>query len=206
MGTTPEYWEERAARQGVLATVKHGYNEDDMRQVTDAWWSQMRPLRARLADVGGGKPFNVLDFGCGFGRWHPYLSRIPWARYVGVDVCRRLVEEAKARNGLGSFYHIRPATLPFVDGQVDAVWCVTVLQHLDDAAAARSAAEIQRVLRPGAALCLTENTTPDLESAPHVHFRPAAFYREIFGQVALAELGTIAEGEEVHTMLGGVRQ
>lgn len=40
----------------------------------------------------------VLDIGCGLGDFGMQLSeQVPDARYTGVDICERMVEEAKAR-------------------------------------------------------------------------------------------------------------
>lgn len=55
-------------------------------------WPQLRPLFPPLA----GK--NVLDLGCGYG-WHcRFAAEQGAARVLGIDLSRRMIEQAVRRN------------------------------------------------------------------------------------------------------------
>ena len=101
---------------------------------------------------------NILDFGCGVGRFlfavHPELG--PGQRLWGCDVfdecvrwCQQNVEFATVvRN------HLQPP-LPFDDGQFDLVHAVSVFTHLRLDLQFPWAWEIYRILRPGGVLFMT---------------------------------------------------
>jgi SAM-dependent methyltransferase len=94
----------------------------------------------------------VLDFGCGSGENTVLLCR-RGARVVGIDLSEDLVRIAARRlevNGLAGQAHLCVASaldLPFGDGSIDVIFGIAILHHLDLAGVA---AEVQRVLRPGA--------------------------------------------------------
>ncbi len=92
----------------------------------------------------------VLDLGCGRGDW---LSRMREDGLVAVGV------EPEAPRATVARTHAPVAVadgqrLPLRDGSVDLVWCIHVLHHLEDPAAALR--EIRRVLRAGGHLILAE--------------------------------------------------
>jgi SAM-dependent methyltransferase len=93
----------------------------------------------------------VLDLGCGIGRWSRQLAR-RGARVVGVDLAPSMIDEAKRRTARAALdVDYRVGDLRTLDlGRVfDLVLAVTVLQHiLDDAAFARAAANVARHLAP----------------------------------------------------------
>ena len=105
-------------------------------------------LEERLAGLGAAGP--VLDFGCGRGYWLDHMTTkglVP----VGIEPDPNRVREAAvyapAVVGEGG-------RLPFADASFGLVWCIHVLHHLDDAAAAL--VEVRRVLRPGGHVILAE--------------------------------------------------
>ena len=56
-------------------------------------WHQLKPLIPSLQ----GK--TVLDLGCGYG-WHcKFAAEQGAAQVLGIDVSRRMIEEARKRNG-----------------------------------------------------------------------------------------------------------
>ncbi|WP_017327166.1 class I SAM-dependent methyltransferase [Synechococcus sp. PCC 7336] len=104
-----------------------------------------------LARVRLGDRAEVLDLGCGTGRFLDRLAKhYPRVRSIGLDLSPQML--CKAR---GSFRH-RPRpifvrgsadAMPFGDGQFDAVFCTfSFLHYLEPKAVFR---EIARVLRPG---------------------------------------------------------
>jgi SAM-dependent methyltransferase len=108
-------------------------------------------------------PERALVIGCGNGEAVLFLAReFPAARIRGVDPSETLVREASGRVGLDpegrvAFKVGKAAALPYPDDFFDLV------AQLDGRPAA---AEIARVLRPGAHLILT--------GSRHPHFAPGA--------------------------------
>jgi len=101
------------------------------------------------ADLSG---LDILDFGCGDGRWlrwYVELGADP-ARAVGVDVSDLRFAEAAAKNPLVRLAQIDGERLPFADASFDLVtqW-VCFMCVPDEAWRVRIGAELLRVLRPG---------------------------------------------------------
>jgi trans-aconitate methyltransferase len=77
-----------------------------------------------------GKPYSILDFGCGTGLLCRYLSdNLPNARIEGVDVSSRMIEKARRNCPEGSFYvgDILSLNLP----HYDIVVSKDVFNHID---------------------------------------------------------------------------
>jgi methionine biosynthesis protein MetW len=95
---------------------------------------------------------SVLDFGCGDGVTIGTWLAANTARYVGFDISRAAVSQARA---LGLDARVTPTDdrLPFPDGSFDLATCLEVLEHLFEPQIAL--AELRRVLRPGGAIFIT---------------------------------------------------
>lgn len=108
-----------------------------------------------LGDVSGR---TILDFGCGSGENSLLLAR-RGAHVIGVDISTALLSLASRRlglNGLGDaaqFVVGSAHDLPLPDNSVDGVLGIAILHHLDLEAAA---AEVRRVLKPGAVAIFQE--------------------------------------------------
>jgi SAM-dependent methyltransferase len=96
---------------------------------------------------------SVLDLGCGLGTDAVRMASVlpPGGQVTGVDVSRTMVAEAR-RRAAGSGAPVRfvegsAYTVPFADETFDRCRAQSLLQHLDDAAAAIR--EIARVLKVG---------------------------------------------------------
>lgn len=101
-----------------------------------------------LADIGSGVtffPFAVAKLGC---------------RVTCTDidpVCGPDLEKAcklvSAAPGSVAFRLSTPDRLPFEDGECDAAYCISVIEHIPDPEP--TIAEVARILKPGALFCLT---------------------------------------------------
>jgi len=102
-----------------------------------------------LADFGGA----ALDFGCGVGRLTQALAR-RFASCVGVDISRRMIEEA---NSFNQYPHCRYVVhsdipLPFSDESFSFIYSNIVLQHVPRPFSERYLRDFVRVLAPGGVL------------------------------------------------------
>ncbi len=117
----------------------------------------------------------VLDLGCGLGRTLRALQRVfPAARCHGVEFSPWLCEKHGWTRGSAVDYDARNG--------FDLVVCNDVLPSLDDADCASAISNIARLSRQAVFLGIL--TREDWEehcdrdrTDPHVHLRPAAWYR-----------------------------
>lgn len=115
--------------------------------------SVARSLLAILPDDCAAE--RAVDLGCGTASMARQLcTRLPHCHWLGVDVSRAMLDEARQRGRLHDRY--RPVcadarALPLADASQDLLFSSFALQWVEAAAAS---AEIRRVLRPGGLLLL----------------------------------------------------
>lgn len=154
------YWEERArrfagSRAGLAAVCSYGMPGFYNRSIDVC---QRLALLPWLDAAPGTK---VLDVGCGIGRWSRLLAR-RGARVTGVDLSPTMVAEARRRaerEGVAERCRFEVADLASLElaERFPLVLGVTVLQHILEPAALRSAAaRLAGHLAPGGRLVLLE--------------------------------------------------
>lgn len=153
----------------------------------------------------GGKPSVLVDYGCGYGRWIPFL-RPRCEAYVGVEITRQLLSLARTRyEGLDG---IRLCSVNEADGspflKADLVVSITVLQHNDDEMFA-DAISVIKGMRPRR-LFMHEQTEPE-KSTQGAWGRTLDEFRAAFPEHDLEE----AEREvgldgRFHSVMLGVRR
>jgi 2-polyprenyl-3-methyl-5-hydroxy-6-metoxy-1,4-benzoquinol methylase len=103
----------------------------------------------------------VLDIGCGIGRWSRLLAH-RGAKVVGIDIAPSMIEEARRRTDAAApaqaiEYRVDDVRTMALNRTFDLVLAVTVLQHiLDDDEFASAAANVARHLAPGGRAVLLE--------------------------------------------------
>ncbi|WP_248320399.1 class I SAM-dependent methyltransferase [Caballeronia sp. Sq4a] len=119
---------------------------------------------AHLQALSGklGRPVDVLDFGCGFGRMARVLSQYPFVRYHGYDfseaMARELIDTPPAGLDAAQAVRIAPtAAQAFAERRFDVVFTVSVLIHNAHDEAARILADMKSLLAPDGYLLLIEN-------------------------------------------------
>lgn len=157
------YWADRSGKQGNRFTARNG---------GDPYVQQLR-IEALLMDRLTGKDRwrEALDFGCGWGRLVPALTR--WTDHVwAVDVVSALAEQAG-----GTAPNVTPLTaewpfrLPMRSPRIGLLWAGQVFQHIIDEGIFKAVAgELGRVLLPGARVLVLDNAE---DRAPHVKPRGA---------------------------------
>ncbi len=113
---------------------------------------EQRFLSRMLPDVSG---LDVLDAGCGTGRWLQLLTSHNPASVTGVDSSAEMLQRASAKLGAKSTLILGSCTaLPVQNATADLVLASFVLSYLGNVEA--FAHELQRVARPGANIFLTD--------------------------------------------------
>jgi cytosine/adenosine deaminase-related metal-dependent hydrolase/ubiquinone/menaquinone biosynthesis C-methylase UbiE len=132
--------------------------------VFDAWArvydEQPNPLLSleqrflsRMLPVAAG--LNILDAGCGTGRWLQFLAAHRPASLVGVDTSSEMLRRASIKLGTASTLNLGSCTaLPVPDTAIDLVLSSFVLSYLEDVEI--FAREVHRVTRPGATIFVSD--------------------------------------------------
>ncbi|MGD8237120.1 MAG: class I SAM-dependent methyltransferase [Armatimonadota bacterium] len=115
-----------------------------VRLLAGKYWRRKRAARDEESD-----DISIADIGCGTGATLTELS--PMGRGAGVDISDVALRLC-AENGISDLVRAPAEALPLREGQLDLVLCLDVLEHIDDAAAAR---ELYRICRPGGHLIVT---------------------------------------------------
>jgi ubiquinone/menaquinone biosynthesis C-methylase UbiE len=130
---------------------------------------ERRLLGPMLMDVRG---LDILDAGCGTGRWLQQLAERSPRSLLGVDTSPAMLKVAAGKLNNHCDLRLGSCTaLPVPDASADMVLCSFVVSYLDDLDSL--ACEIERVARPGATVVLSD-MHPDTEAALNwVRWSPA---------------------------------
>ena len=113
---------------------------------------EQRFLSRMLPDIGG---LDVLDVGCGTGRWLHLLASQHPANLTGVDASPQMLQHASAKLGTSSRLHLGSCVaFPVPNASADLVLASFVLSNLESVE--DFARELHRVARPGANIFLTD--------------------------------------------------
>lgn len=158
------YWEARAVRFGHLghglpAVCSYGMPQLYNETIHACQRQALRPWLRSCRDM------DVLDVGCGVGRWSLRLAE-RHNRVLGLDLSPRMVELAQARareRDLDCEFAVGDVVSVKLARRFDLILVVTVLQHLTEDADLRMAVHnLSRLLKPSGSLVL-------LEAAPNRH-------------------------------------
>jgi SAM-dependent methyltransferase len=168
------FWRDRAKRYGKHSVVNIAHSEEEFEIVTAYQKQLLFPLfKAKL----NGTESNILDFGCGPGRFTNGLAELTGGSVIGVDITPELLDLAPKSTSI-SFQSIDPNVLPFSDSSFDVVWSCLVLGGIPDCSLKRNVAEIERVLRTGGLFFYVENTAK-VANMEYWFFRDEATYVQL---------------------------
>lgn len=120
--------------------------------MADCHWLELLKVSSTLDEPGDIKG-EVLDYGCGQGRWAGLLAKkFPNARITGIDISSKAIEKAGAANPKHKFYVFNGEKAPFEEGSFELVFTFHVLEHVPDIKAAVS--DIARLVKNGGYLCV----------------------------------------------------
>ena len=133
-----------------------------------------------------------LEIGCGFGRLS--LTIADFSRdHVAVDINPRALQQAKRAYPGPTYEQATAQRLPFADQSFDLVISWTVLQHIRPGMIEAAAAEILRVLTPGATLLICEETYDPKWPGVHSWHRTVDTYQDLFQPLELLRHGYLEE-------------
>ena len=98
-----------------------------------------------------GKNSQVLDAGCGTGRYSLEINQRTGARVMGLDFSRGMLSKACHKN-TGTWIQGDASNIPLENETFDTVIMMLMLQHVDDEP--RVISEAKRVLKPGGQLII----------------------------------------------------
>jgi SAM-dependent methyltransferase len=137
---------------------------------------QRRAFQTALPHCGDLRGRDVLEIGCGTGRW-TVLLRDLGARVHAVDVSPEVIDADRKRFSGVHFLCADLLNLPSEDSSVDLAVSVTVIQHVPHKAQDRAVAELARVVRSGGKALLLENTS---DIGRHVFARAISEWKALF--------------------------
>src|SRR3989344_1473592 len=96
--------------------------------------------------IGFIKGKEVLDIGCGTGRWSRYYDK-KGAKVTGIDLSKRRMTDNRKRMPKIDFKVMSADNLKFRSGKFDIVNSVVVLQHIPSESQKKVAEEMARVTK-----------------------------------------------------------
>ena len=149
-----KYWSERARRSGgscLSAVCVFSATDEENRAAHRLQKSVVRRELKRL-DIKGK---DVLEYGCGAGRWISFFKRLG-ANWQGVDISGDMLSMAMKEYKDVELRKVVDSTIPYPDKSMDFVYSITVLHHNPYDAQERIASEMARVLRDSGYLLILE--------------------------------------------------
>src|SRR5262245_27610380 len=196
--TLIQQWEDRARRFGVRAVLNIGHSDEEVTRITEF---QRRELYPWFRTALRGNERDVLDFGCGPGRFTPDLADMIRGRAIGVDPIRSLLALAPRRRDV-DYLVMSQGRIPIASGSIDAVWTCLVLGGIHGQTLEATVSEIHRVLRPSGLLFLVENTS-DGRGNDFWAFRTVAEYQRLLSPIALVHKHDYMDlGDRISVMTG----
>jgi ubiquinone/menaquinone biosynthesis C-methylase UbiE len=152
------------------------YDKTEMPQNYDSGRGYAPEVLARWLNViarhaGDATIADILDLGCGTGRYSEALAARFHARVIALDPSEKMLEAAR-RKATGRVRYERASAedLPLDSASVDMVFVSMVLHHFRDRP--RALAECRRVLKPGGRFFLRAGTRDRIGEYPYLPFFP----------------------------------
>jgi len=171
------------------------YDKTAMPEVYDAgraYAPEVLDLWLQTIEIGVGDldVRDILDLGCGTGRFSAALARRFGARVIAVDPSERMLEQARRKAPELEWVQSDVLELPFEDASFDSAVVGFGVRNVEDLEAAIR--ELRRVLRPGGRLGILEITTPR---------GPLKFFYKLWFDRIVPLLGRLLPGGDAYTYL-----
>ena len=169
--TVEAYWSERAKLYGKHSVLNMAHGKKEFDVVTAFQKQVLFPL---LESELQGTEKNVLDYGCGPGRFTCDLAKLIGGDAIGVDITQELLNIAPKSQSV-TYQIIKSGEIPYADSSFDFVWVCLVLGGIAEEEITKTIIEINRVLRRGGLFFYVENTA-NAVSTNYWRFRDEATY------------------------------
>ncbi len=123
-----------------------------------------------LAEVTLQDGANVLDLGCGTGNYTDAFQKMAPVKMHGVEPSAGMRQKAQAKNRHISFKQGHATQIPFTDSYFDFVYLTDVIHHVPNIEL--MFAELQRVTKPNAKICIVTQSHAQIAARPIVRFFP----------------------------------
>lgn len=191
------YWEKRANAYGRRAVLNLGHEESEIDSVTNHQINKIFPHLDNIKNKLRVK--DVLDYGCGPGRFSLHLANYFNANVTAVDPVKKFLELAPKSTNV-SYYNLQEFN--FSNRKFDFLWICLVLGGISNNEIKNLSEKLCMWSKPETVLCLIENTSTKLD-AQHWKFRPFDFYQDVFKAFNLQLIDTYDDlGEEISIMIG----
>lgn len=137
-------------------------------EVLDLWLAAIARVAGDARQID-----DILDLGCGTGRYAGSLAQHFAASVVAIDPSEKMLALARRKQAAGVRYvHAAGEALPLPNGSVDMVFMSMVFHHFADRE--QVARECRRVLRNNGVVIMRVGATDRIDDYPYVPFFPRA--------------------------------
>jgi len=177
-----QYWNNRYNKMTGEKVVGHKHWSLEQYNRENEKWVKLFSKTFEKLNIQ--KIYSVLDFGCGVGRWIPFLKQY-CLYYCGVDIIEKALNQAKEKAYLYNnvnFGLIENGLIPNLIGNCgyDLIWSVVCLQHvIDDKLLDLYISQFYKILRPNSWIISVENVSEN-KSNEYIKFRSYADYAKMF--------------------------
>jgi SAM-dependent methyltransferase len=105
----------------------------------------LHEARAHFGDIS---QVNVLDIGCGVGKYHDLINP-SFNKISGIDVSEKSIDIARENQPDVDYFVYNGAKLPFEDNSFELTYTICVMHHVPPVMWANFAQEMMRVTKPG---------------------------------------------------------
>lgn len=160
-----------------LTDIPEGYDRgrEHGPEFHDLWMNRIESL------LDGRRVAEILDLGCGTGRFSEGLAATFDATVIGIDPSKKMLERARAKkcDYRVQYQQGQADSIPLPAQSVDMIFMSMSFHHFDDKKA--SAHECWRVLRRKGSLFIRTGTLGQISSYPYVPFFPSS--RQILEEI-----------------------
>lgn len=151
-----EYWEKRAKQHGELSVLNVNYSAEEVAAVKKFQIDTLFPL---LKTELNGREKNLMDFGCGTGRFTIDLAELTNCKVTGIDPIEHLLDLAPKHKDV-TYQKLIGEKIPTPDNSFDIIWICLVLGGITSERKLKQIVkELARVKKENCLLFLVENTS-----------------------------------------------
>lgn len=179
-------WTDRAKLYGKYSVLDRRTPTNEFNYVTK---EQKKILFNNLKKYTSGMEKNILDFGCGTGRFSAELLKISKkVRVTAVDKEKRLIKMAN-KNKKIDFVHL--SSLSKIKKKFDIIFIINVLGGIQDKDLKKITSFLKKKLNKNGILILNENINNNFDSKKLFKFwvdRSEKYYKDLFKQINLKKI------------------